>query len=304
MPAGALQDPPTRPYGSRSTAEDVVRGLDLTGQTILVTGCSSGLGFETMRVLASRGARVVGAARTPEGAQAACQRIAGEAVPLACDLAEPQSVLAAVAQVSSRHGPLQAIIANAGIMALPRLELVHGYERQFFTNHVGHHLLVTRLLPQLAADGRVVVLSSSAQRAAPREGIQFDNLDGSRGYAAWTAYGQSKLANLLFVRHLSTRLPSPRQAAIAVHPGVIRTRLHRNLPPVARRLFGLAAPFLKSAQQGAASPTWAAAHPAAAGLNGAYVVDCAPQRPKGHAADAGLAAKLWTETERILEQVC
>ncbi len=288
-------------FGYNSTADQVTQGLDLGGRTVLVTGCNSGLGRETMRVLCARGARVIGAARTLEKAAAACNDAPGEALPLACELSEPASVRAAIAHMRRLGTPLDAVIANAGIMALPKLVQKHGYELQFLTNHVGHHLLVTGLLDRLADTGRVVMLSSGAHRMAPPEGIQFDNLSGEKGYTPWTAYGQSKLANLLFARHLATRLAKPGQTANAVHPGVIGTRLSRHLHPVPRAVFSAIGPlFLKSVAQGAATQCYVAVHPATAAQRGQYFADCnvAASSPAG--ADASLAAALWERTEAIL----
>ncbi len=288
-------------FGRASTTDQVTNGLDLSGQTILVTGCNSGLGRETMRALCARGARVMGAARTLRKATTACKQVPGEALPVACDLSEPASVRAAVAIVRQMGHPLDAIIANAGIMALPKLERQYGYELQFFTNHVGHHLLVTGLLDQLADTGRVVMLSSGLHTAAPPEGIQFDNLSGEKGYAPWTAYGQSKLANLLFAKHLATRLPKPGQTANAVHPGVIRTNLQRRLGLGMRAVFVAVGPlFLKTVPQGAATQCYVAVHPAAASVRGEYFADCNLAQPSRNGQDAGLAAKLWEKTEDIL----
>lgn len=288
-------------FGRRSTAEDVTQGLDLGGRTVLLTGCSSGLGLETMRVLCARGARVVGAARTLEGATAACGPMAGRAIPVACDLSEPSSILSAVARVRELGLPLDAVIANAGVMAPARLQQKHGYELQFFTNHVGHHLLVTRLLDRLSDAGRVVMVSSRAHHSAPPEGIRFDDLSAERSYSPWTAYGQSKLANLLFAKHLATRLPRPGQTANAVHPGVIRTNLQRHLGLGLRMVFATLGPLMmKTVPQGAATQCYVAVHPAAASVSGEYFVDCKVARPSRQARDAALAAELWERTERIL----
>ena len=127
------------------------------------------------------------------------------ATPVACELAEPASVRAAVAKIKSLKVPIDGIICNAGIMALPTLNQAYGYELQFFTNHIGHFILVTGLIDSLAASGRVTMLSSRAHEAAPKGGIEFDNLSGEKGYSAWRAYGQSKLANLLFAKELARR---------------------------------------------------------------------------------------------------
>ena len=290
-------------FGYGSTAEQVTEGLDVSGRTVLVTGCNSGIGLETARVLALRGARVIGTARSLEKASAACAPFPG-AVPLACELADPASVRDCVARVRDLGVRLDALVCNAGIMALPRLERAHGIELQLFTNHVGHFMLVTGLLDRLADDGRVVVVSSGAHRQAPREGIQFDNLSGEKGYGPWAAYGQSKMANLLFAKELARRLAGTRRTANAVHPGVIRTNLGRHMSPVAHALFGMVGPlFLKDAAQGAATQTWAAVHPGAARVSGAYLADCNVAPCRADADDPALAGRLWTVTEEIVARL-
>ena len=218
-------------FGYGSTAEQVTEGLELRGKTILVTGCNSGLGLEAIRVLAKRGARVVGTARTLEKANGACGSVGGDTVPIACELSAPSSVLACVEAIKARAIMLDAIIANAGIMALPKLETCHGYEKQFFTNHIGHFILVTGLLDRLTETGRVVMLSSSAHKGAPRGAIEWDNLDGSRRYGAFRNYGQSKIANILFATELSRRFSGTKKTANSVHPGVIHTNLARSMTP-------------------------------------------------------------------------
>ncbi len=288
-------------FGPHSTAEDVTQGLDLSDRTILVTGCNSGLGLETMRVLAMRGATVLGTARTEAKARHACDAIDGATVPLVCDLADPASVRGCVESVLAYGESLEAIVANAGIMALPELDRVYGYERQFFTNHIGHFILVTGLLDRLSEDGRVVMLSSSAHKRAPAEGIRFDDLGGEGEYDPWTAYGQSKLANLLFARELARRLQGTDRVANAVHPGVIRTNLARHLHPSLRRALAVVSPLLlKTVPQGAATQVYAAVHPDAAELNGAYLADGNVAAAGSHAQDPELAERLWTLTEEIV----
>jgi WW domain-containing oxidoreductase len=287
-------------YGYGSTAEDVTRDLDLRGRTVLVTGCNAGLGRETLRVLAARGARVVATARTEDKARAACAGIAPHSLPLECELSDPASVRACIAAVERDGACLDAIICNAGIMALPRLQQAHGHELQFFTNHIGHFLLVTGLLGRLAARGRVVVLSSSAHRAAPATGIEFDNLSGQRGYHPWAAYGQSKLANLLFAKELARRLAGTGQTANAVHPGVIRTELSRSMSVLVRLALSIGTPlFLKSVAQGAATQCYVATHPALT-ASGEFFADCNVAQPSRLAQDAALAARLWEVSEEIV----
>lgn len=301
---GLFQRPGPSGFGYNSSAEDVTAGMDLTGKTYLITGCNSGLGLETARVLALRGARVIGAARSVDKAADSFAELRGGAnahVPLACELSEPESVRKAVATLVADGLVIDAIIANAGIMALPKATVSHGLELQFLTNHIGHHLLVTGLLGQLAKDGRVVMLSSSAHRQAYSEGIRLDDLDAARNYSAWGSYGQSKLANLLFARELAKRLPAG-QTANSVHPGVIATNLGRHMPAFMMALMKTAggAIALKSIPQGAATQVYVATHPAAATTTGAYWADCNVERASAKGEDDALAAALWAKTEALV----
>jgi NAD(P)-dependent dehydrogenase (short-subunit alcohol dehydrogenase family) len=290
-------------FGYGSTAEQVTEGIDLGGKTILVTGCNSGLGLETVRVLSMRGAHVIAAARTVAKAETACQGLA-ESTPVACELSEPDSVRACVETVAGLDKPLDAIICNAGIMALPKLEQKCGYELQFFTNHIGHFMLVTGLLDKLAESGRVVVLSSSAHTAAPKEGIEFDNLSGEKRYNRWRNYGQSKLANLLFTRELARKLDGSGKTANALHPGVIATNLGRHMNPFVSVALAIAKPLaLKSIPQGAATQCYVATHASLAEVSGEYFSNCnvAKSTPRGR--DSELAKKLWQVSEDIVSKL-
>src|SRR5574342_1009808 len=277
-------------FGYGSTAEQGTAGLSLRGKTVLVTGCNSGLGQEAMRVLTLRGARVVGTARTLDKARAACGAVGGDTVPLACELSDPRSVRACVEAVKRAGLRLDVLVCNAGIMVLPKLAQAYGVELQLFTNHLGHFMLVTGLLDQLVDDGRVVMLSSDAHNMAPREGIEFDNLSGERGYQGWRAYGQSKMANLLVAKELARHVAGSKRTANAVHPGVIRTNLGRHMNPVAQLVFGTVGPLvLKSVPQGAATEVYVATHPTVASTSGAYFADCNVAKPRPNAEDPALA---------------
>jgi NAD(P)-dependent dehydrogenase (short-subunit alcohol dehydrogenase family) len=145
------------------------------------------------------------------------------------------------------------------------------------------------------------MLSSTAHRNAPKEGIQFDNLDGRKGYGSWANYGQAKLANILFARELSRRFAGTTRTANAVHPGVIRTNLGRHMNPVATAVFGLVGPLaLKSVPQGAATQVYVATHPSLAGVSGEYFADCNVAKPRADARDPELAARLWKVSEEIV----
>jgi len=183
-------------------------------------------------------------------------------------------------------------------MAPPTLRQAHGYELQFLTNHVGHFILVTGLLARLAAAGRVVVVASNAHRRAPG-GIEWDNLSGERDYAPMRAYGQSKLANVLFARELSRRLPAG-QTSNSLHPGVIATNLMRSVPVVGRLALRLATPLLlKTPAEGAATQCFLATHPSVAGVTGTYFRDCNPALPWPVGRDDAAAARLWEVSEAI-----
>ena len=290
-------------FGYGSTAEQVTEGLNLGGRTILVTGCNSGLGLETMRVLTKRGARIIGTGRTAEKVRLACAAFDSDVLALACDLSDPDSIRACVASVQL-GAKLDAVICNAGIMALPKLEQAFGYELQFFTNHIGHFMLVTGLLGHLADNARLVIVSSSAHTRASKEGIQFDNLSGEKGYSPWTAYGQSKLANILFAKELARRLAGTGKTANALHPGVIKTNLGRSMPTSARVGLWIASPIaFKSVAEGAATQCYVATHPKLARVSGEFFADCNVAESNALSRDAALASRLWEVSERIVENL-
>ena len=291
-------------YGYASTAEEVTEGLDLRGKNVLITGVNAGLGQETARVLSKRGARILALARTHEKAAEACRAFGADAVPLACELSEPNSVRSAVDELKKRALSLDAIICNAGIMALPKRELHHGQELQFLTNHIGHFILVTGLLGLLSERARVVMLSSAAHTRAPAAGIQFDDLTFEHGYRPWAAYGQSKLANLLFARSLARRFAGSGRTANAVHPGVIGTDLSRHLPLALRLVYPVASAIaMKNTAQGAATQCYVATHPAVDGVSGEYFADCNISKSTRLGRDAALGDRLWSVTESIVAQL-
>ena len=307
LPLSALarivtRTPPPSPFDENSTAEEVTVGIDLSGKTIAITGANSGLGYETMRVLAMRGAHVIGIARTQAKAEAACSTIDGETTPMFLDLADWDSVVACAEGIRARQQPLDGLITNAGIMALPELELVNGVERQFAVNHLGHFILINQLLePVLAApEGRFTILSSLAHRRA-KNGIEFDNLDGSKHYDPWDAYGVSKLANALCARELARRLSDTNAIANSVHPGIIATNLGKHLPAWQQWLAGAVGwLFMKTIPEGAATTCYVATSPDLKGVRGFYFADCnVNEGETPWIRDDAMAAELWRVSEAL-----
>lgn len=289
-------------FNKKSTAEDVTKGLDLSGLNVLVTGVNSGLGYETMRVLAERGAHVIGAARTREKAQEACNSVQGKTTPAACELSDMDAVANCAQEINALDIPIDRIICNAGIMALPKLQVKNGLELQFLTNHMGHFLLLYLLQDAVkrAKNARIVLLSSAAHQFTVKGGINFHNLDGSQGYNAWQFYGQSKLANLLTANAFNERLSEHGVTVNAVHPGVIKTNLGRDLGGLIGGVMSL--PFFgkllewtggKSISQGAATQCFVASHSAVRGIGGRYFSDCKEARPSWHGRNDALAERLW-----------
>ena len=294
--------PPRSRFTRRSTAEEVTRGLDLSGKTVVLTGCNSGLGLETMRILAARGAHVIGTARSSEKAAKAAARAGVTITPVACELSELDSVAACCEEVRGLNCPIDVVICNAGIMGLPQLRQKHGLEMQFLTNHLGHFVLVNGLLDRVrqAPAGRIVMVSSLGHYFSVPGGINFDNLSGDRHYDAVTVYGPSKLANLLMSNELARRLAGSNATSNAVHPGIIHTPLMRNLSTTLFNLSSLVSwPFSRSVGQGAATQCYVATAPALEGVSGAYFADCNPARSSIQARNPELAARLWAVSEEL-----
>lgn len=301
------------------TADDLPA---LHGRTVLVTGASSGLGEASAVALATRGAHVVLANRSAERTVAVMDRIhhrvpAASMEHLPVDLADLSSVEAAASALAQRHGHLDTVIANAGIMAPPLSRTVDGFELQMGVNHLGHFALVGRLLPLLlaASEPRVVVLSSNAHRAA-RMDVDDLNLEHTR-YQRWVAYGNSKLANLLHVLELQRRADAAGAPLIAVgaHPGYADTALQTTGPTmqggISGAVFGIGTRlsnllFAQPASQGVLPQLYAATAPALPGAS--YWGPDGPLEARGYPAPAGrsarakdpaLAAALWQASESL-----
>jgi NAD(P)-dependent dehydrogenase (short-subunit alcohol dehydrogenase family) len=294
----------------RSTAEQAVYSPSLQGKRAIVTGATSGLGRETARVLAKAGANVLLAVRDVSAGTALAGRLtatlpsgAGALSVARLDLADLGSVRAFVEQF--RVGPVDLLINNAGVMATPLGATAQGIETQLGTNHVGHFALTNGLLATLAQSpaARVVTVSSALHSRGRGvrllETLQSDPRFERRRYVPFDAYGDSKLANILFAKELARRAPA--LLSLSLHPGVIPTKLTRSLGFGGAVFRLLGAPFMKSIEQGAATTLYAASSPELDGASGAYLSDCAIASPSAEAANAELAARVWAATEQFVE---
>jgi NAD(P)-dependent dehydrogenase (short-subunit alcohol dehydrogenase family) len=299
------------------TAEDMP---DQSGRVAIVTGGNSGIGYEAARALARKGAEVILAVRNTEKGEAAQQQIQAE-LPSASvelmtlDLSDLSNVQAFAQVFLRRHHSLDLLVNNAGVMATPCIQTKDGFELQFGTNHLGHFALTAHLLPTLLATpgARVVTVSSSVHR---RGKINFDNLDGSDGYSRWGAYGQSKLANLLFAYELQRRLAGldTELISVACHPGFTATNLqasgimmdggpvHERVIKTVNRLFA------QESSMGALPTLYAATAPEMhggeyVGPNGFMQIRGYPalERSSSRSYDEADARRLWEVSEALTD---
>jgi NAD(P)-dependent dehydrogenase (short-subunit alcohol dehydrogenase family) len=298
----------TTPFGFASTAAEVLDGVDLTGRRAVVTGGASGIGVETARALAGAGAEVTLAVRDRVAGERTAEDIVAttgaKQVHVAhLDLADQASVRRFAADWD---GPLHILVNNAGVMAAPETRTPEGWELQFATNHLGHFALTTGLHDALAAagDARVVSVSSSAHLRSP---VVFDDLHfTARPYEPWSAYGQSKTANVLFAVEATRRWAGDGITVNALMPGGIRTNLQRHVSDEEldrlRKAAGGGGPQWKTPEQGAATSVLVAASPLLDGVSGRYFEDCneaGPNRPgtrtgvATYALDPEAAERLW-----------
>ncbi|WP_248961970.1 SDR family NAD(P)-dependent oxidoreductase [Sphaerisporangium perillae] len=302
--------PITTPFTARSTAAEVVDGIDLTGRRAIVTGGASGIGIETARALAGAGAEVTLAVRDLDAGKRTAEDITattgGRQVLVApLDLADRASVASFVA---AWDGPLHILVNNAGVMAAPETRTPEGWELQFATNHLGHFALATGLHPALAAAGgaRVVSVSSSAHLRSP---VVFDDIHfRERPYEPWLAYGQSKTANVLFAVEATRRWAGDGITVNALMPGGIRTNLQRHITQedLDRMLAqaGAGSITLKTPEQGAATSVLVATSPLLDGIGGRYFEDCAEAAPNEPGTRHGVATyALDPEAATLLWQV-
>lgn len=310
------QEPVNSPFGYRSTAGEVIDGIDLSGRCVVVTGGYSGIGTETVRAIAAAGAQVIVGARRTGQAHDVLDALDGDIAILPLDLADPASIDAFAEAVAGRTDTIDILINNAAIMASPLARDARGYEMQFATNHLGHFQLTARLWPLLLAGGgaRVVALSSIGHRL---HGLDLDDPHFERrDYDKWLAYGQAKSANALFALQLDKLGESRGVRAFAVHPGGIATPLQRHLTMEEQRAMGWydedgnVHEAFKSTEEGAATTVWCAVSPLLEGKGGVYCEDCEvavaadPEKPRAggyypHIRDENLAGKLWTKSEAM-----
>ena len=300
-------------FGRDSTADDVLAWANLGGTVAVVTGATGGIGFETARALASRGAHVVIAGRDVRKRQEAMELLiervphaSAEAVPL--DLTDLDSVRAFASSVVDAHPAITLLVNNAGVMATPFRRTVDGFELQMATNYLGHFLLTGLLAPALraGAPSRIVNVTSSgpALSALDFEDPNFHNRD----YDKFTAYGQSKTANILHVIELDRRLRRFGQRAFAATPGVTSTALGRYMTRDDLKAFISRLPRevkrqslrQKDPKQGAATIVWAATSPELTEHNGSYIEDCAVIPVPSLVGDATAAQRLWRLSERLV----
>jgi NAD(P)-dependent dehydrogenase (short-subunit alcohol dehydrogenase family) len=317
-------------FGATSTTEDVLSGVNLKGQRILVTGVSAGIGIETARSLAAHGAHVVGAVRDLAKAEAVTVEVRKDAAAndggfelVALDLGNLKSVRASADALVAKGEPFDVVIANAGVMATPFGHTVDGFETQFGTNHLGHFVFVNRIAPLIRTGGRLINLSSAGHRFSNVD-LQDPNFERT-AYDPFVAYGRSKTANILFAVGFERRHRQRGVRAAAVHPGVIQTELGRHIDP--SRLQGMIdqisqqlasegkGPFQwKTIPQGAATSVWAGVVAPAHEIGGRYCENChvgqlvpddatitsVSEGVRGYALDPDNAEALWKKSEELV----
>jgi NAD(P)-dependent dehydrogenase (short-subunit alcohol dehydrogenase family) len=307
-----MRMPDRTSFGAETTTDEVIGGIDLSGKVALVTGASGGLGAETARVLAAAGAAVTLAARDVAKAAQVAQQIRADTPGAALEVMQlelhrPESVRRFAGEWLAGHPRLNLLVNNAGVMACPLARTEEGWEMQFATNHLGHFLLTSLLLPALraGAPARIVNVSSAGHRFAP---VDFDDPHFERRpYDKWVSYGQAKTANVLHAVELDRRLHGHGVRAFAIHPGAILTELGRHLDrddiaTLQSRAPGGGLKF-KPVEAGAATQVYAATAPELEGMGGLYLEDCrvsglrrSDQDVRGYmpwAVDLSAAERLW-----------
>lgn len=285
-----------------SLESDVDAALVLEGKVAIVTGSNTGIGKETARELARRGATVIMACRDVDKAHAARREImdslkGGDLIVMKLDLGSIASIHAFVDDFQGMHTRLDLLVNNAGLWTGERTVTADGFETTFGVNHLGTFLLTHELLPLLraSAPSRIVVLSSDlhARGKLDLDDLQYEH----RKFASTAAYAQSKLANVLFTKALARRLEGTNVTVNAVHPGVVATELIRHYPKFMIKFFHL---FLMSPAEGAACSLYVATSDEIEGQSGLYFVKSRSKTPAPAALDVVAQEKLWEESERLL----
>jgi NAD(P)-dependent dehydrogenase (short-subunit alcohol dehydrogenase family) len=277
----------------------------LSGATILITGATRGIGFATAEALARQGARIIVHGRDEQRVQQACRALA-QSAPRAdidgfvADLGSLADVRRLAAEVEANYERLDVLINNAGLLTRQRQETADGIERQFAVNHLAPFLLTTQLLAKLKASSpaRIVTVASMAHR---RAALDLNDLNWERRrYNGITAYGATKLANILFTRELARRLEDTGVTANCLHPGVVATNLFAGMG-IPGSVFGaLTKPFLRSATDGARTSIYLAAAEEVRGQSGLFFSNSHPVEPSAAARDASTALSLWQISERLV----
>ncbi|KAL0317802.1 UNVERIFIED_CONTAM: Short-chain dehydrogenase, chloroplastic [Sesamum angustifolium] len=303
-------------FSATSTAEEVTEGIDGSGLTAVVTGASSGIGAETARVLALRGVHVIMAVRNlsagHEAKEAIMKRVPNAKVDaMELDLSSMASVRKFASKFDSLGLPLNLLINNAGVMATPFMLSKDNIEQQFATNHVGHFLLTNLMLATMKKtaleskqEGRIVNVSSRRHKFSYPEGIRFDKINDQSGYNSLSAYGQSKLANVLHSNELARLLKAEKVeiTANSLHPGAIATNLFRHHSFINGLVAALGKHVMKNVEQGAATTCYVALHPDVKGMTGKYYADCNFAETSLQAKDQELANNLWDFTCKLIDK--
>ncbi|XP_022159698.1 short-chain dehydrogenase TIC 32, chloroplastic-like [Momordica charantia] len=302
-------------FSSSSTAEEVTEGIDGSALTAIVTGASSGIGFETARVLALRGVHVIMGVRNLEAGRNVREAIVKENPSakidaMELDLSSMVSVRKFASDYQSSQFPLNILINNAGIMAVPFGLSKDNIELQFATNHLGHFILTDLLLENMKKtaiksekEGRIVNVSSEAHRYTYPEGIRFDEINDESRYNKMQAYGQSKLSNVLHANELARRFKEEgvNITANSLHPGIIRTNLFRHFSYGNGIVNTVGKLVFKSVEQGAATTCYVALHPQVKGVSGEYFLNSNLHKASPHGQDVDLANKLWDFTTNLIK---
>ncbi|XP_016431482.1 retinol dehydrogenase 12-like [Sinocyclocheilus rhinocerous] len=269
----------------------------LDDKTVIITGANTGIGKETVRDLAKRGARVIMACRDLEKAEAARKELMEDSgnqniVANKLDLSDTKSIRAFAELINKEEKQVNILINNAGIMMCPYSKTADGFEMQFGVNHLGHFLLTYLLLDLLkkSAPSRIINVASVAHTWGS---IHLDDINSEKSYSPRRAYGQSKLANILCTRSLAKKLQGSGVTVYSLHPGVVQSELFRNLSKPVQIAVKVFSPFTKTTIQGAQTTIYCAVEPKLDNESGGYYSDCAPALCSSEALDDEMAQKLW-----------